>query len=625
MCLFGGDFNTTDATWIHILGAESKLQDNAHSAQLCVSTKRAEVQRRHGDTAIAINAYAVHQEAEWGKSFHKPRQLEPFSDAHDAVVVKLCWNNRAAWGRRTGAPPVKQAVPRHATPKLMPSAELNTPCSAEQPAGVNHSRRRWAEYESHPETTADIASSSSAAQHEPQCDVTLPTQSTSTTPPESNSKVVTQATLPLQTMALSSPQGQDTLPTPPTPRADQESQTKLEPQATPQLETVAPHASQGNHTWPTQADTWAAAESHSNVVPGASDPRDTAGAVETAFTDLLQSKHAQPAEQQDLYNLSNRLCSAPEVTAVRLCDGMGNLNPDPPASSSDEPASTLVLPSNSTPLYNALLIKLAESDDQFILEDMAGFGVHKEHAKKEPFGSAAKPASQLENPYDLGRRLENMLQRTNRLRAEYIGILKEQGDHRAHTPDKLIFDNTDMSKIINRWRNNPEEWSDAQLDPTLTPQERGRRLKSKFNTMLLNLVGNRELVHLFIKYPICDSPDPAAILRDFHSARQQWKASDHAIAMSAPPPPHEPGQERPSKQLWRLKRDYEHGQKLSAHVCCVGPHVMFSWTLADQQCYCDFISGQQFAKMKSAEKATRPPCHGAAQAIFDRMPRRTKY
>ena len=103
VCLFGGGYSTADAHWPQILGATSNLQENVNSAQLCVSTR--EVQRRHHDIAIAINAYAVHQEAEWGKSFHKPGQPEPFSDSHDAVVVKLCWKNLAAWGKRGGAAP----------------------------------------------------------------------------------------------------------------------------------------------------------------------------------------------------------------------------------------------------------------------------------------------------------------------------------------------------------------------------------------------------------------------------------------------------------------------------------------------------------------------------------------
>ena len=58
------------------------------SVQVCTSKA---IPITCGDRAIALNVFAAQKDSGWGKSFVRANKPRPFSDAHDVVLVPICW------------------------------------------------------------------------------------------------------------------------------------------------------------------------------------------------------------------------------------------------------------------------------------------------------------------------------------------------------------------------------------------------------------------------------------------------------------------------------------------------------------------------------------------------------
>ena len=86
-------------------------------------------------------------------------------------------------------------------------------------------------------------------------------------------------------------------------------------------------------------------------------------------------------------------------------------------------ASSLAIPTKSTPLYRQLLEKLADTNDDDIMDSLANLCLFSELRSKPPTGSAAQPADDLTGPYSLSMRIENILTKTNQQRQLHINRL----------------------------------------------------------------------------------------------------------------------------------------------------------------------------------------------------------
>jgi uncharacterized protein YdaL len=57
-----------------------------------------------------------------------------------------------------------------------------------------------------------------------------------------------------------------------------------------------------------------------------------------------------------------------------------------------------------------------------------------------------------------------------------------------------------------------------------TQQDYHQACKKRFNTMLFQLFGNKALVKMFVRIPVCIAAQPAAVLKTF---AQDWQTFQH--------------------------------------------------------------------------------------------------
>ena len=190
-----------------------------------------------------------------------------------------------------------------------------------------------------------------------------------------------------------------------------------------------------------------------------------------------------------------------------------------------QPAAKLAIPTPNTPLYSALIAKLADSDNPAIFTSLASLCLSGNLRNKPPAISTALPEYFCLEPYSLGMRVETLLQTTLEQRELHIARLRDRGDRRAHGKDYLIFHDNDMKEIMKTWKQQPEKWMRKKtlqkLDTYSRRQACHQKTKGSFNTMLFELFGNKALVEMCIRYPICSAAQPASILADFSIAYQE--------------------------------------------------------------------------------------------------------
>jgi len=218
-------------------------------------------------------------------------------------------------------------------------------------------------------------------------------------------------------------------------------------------------------------------------------------------------------------------------------------------------APSLMLPSPETPLYDAFLDKVASTGDEDVMEYLAEFGVFDKLRFKKPYGSAEPPADKRDDPYQLGLRTEYLLAVTNKQRSNHIARLASRNDVRAQTPHALVFTSDDMKETMNQWRKQPETWSNTlqTVNDMGTTQEYHLCVKSRFNTMLFQLFGNKSLVEMFVRFPICSAEQPAPLLRRFAQACQSLRSSPEANRARENSGHNMPGEVGLSKQIYALK------------------------------------------------------------------------
>lgn len=237
----------------------------------------------------------------------------------------------------------------------------------------------------------------------------------------------------------------------------------------------------------------------------------------------------------------------------------GRLEPiteDPEDLEDLEEAPSLMVPSAKTPRYSALLKKLNSAEDLTILDDLASFTVHDKLLYKRPYGSAEQPDDE---PYALAERFEHLLRVTDEQRQLHLERLEARKDTRDRTANMIVFNANDMREIFNAWRNHPETWCDnlQSIRELPTPQQRHLALKSKFNTMLFQLMGEKALAETFIKFPISCTDQPAPILRRFADAWKTWRTSperNNAREVSTKKEKRDPDRRLGAQKYWLIQR-----------------------------------------------------------------------
>ena len=223
-------------------------------------------------------------------------------------------------------------------------------------------------------------------------------------------------------------------------------------------------------------------------------------------------------------------------------------------------APSLMLPSPKTPLYNAFLNKLIIEGKEKMVESFAALCVFNKLKWKQPHGSAEQPADKRDDPYELGLRTEHLLAVTNMQRTIHIERLASRYDVRAQTPHILVFTADDMKEIMNEWRKHPETWSNSlgAINDLKTPQIIHQSLKSAFNTMLFQMIGNKALVELFVRFPLFSAEQPGAVLSDIARVLQLEDPEPRRAQIISQP--NLPGAIRPSQQIYALNKRLKLGR-----------------------------------------------------------------
>lgn len=284
-----------------------------------------------------------------------------------------------------------------------------------------------------------------------------------------------------------------------------------------------------------------------------------------------------------------------------------------------EEAPTLVLPSIETPLYNAFLDKLNNTDDTDLMEQLNELFVFDKLKYQKPFHSAEQPALKSGDPYSLGLRLEHLLSVTQTQRAHHISRLAEKGDDRAREAQFVIFNADDMRDIMNNWRKQPHTWMDANslqlLAKTKTQQHYHQVCKRKFNVMLFQMFGNKALVDAFIRFPICSVEQPASMLKEFTIAWRSYNDNEDAErARETSKKQPDPRVDRLSKQIYTAKQRQARGKWIADWIQ-LDSNNWWSLNRQDQQLWHEYEKGDIHRHIAELKNRQRPSFAGAGQSI----------
>ena len=284
-----------------------------------------------------------------------------------------------------------------------------------------------------------------------------------------------------------------------------------------------------------------------------------------------------------------------------------------------EPAPSLVLPSIETPLYNALLDKLNSTDDTDLMEQLAELCVFDKLKYQKPFHSAEQPARKSGDPYSLGLRINHLLSVTQTQRAHHITRLVSKGDRRAREAELLIFDADDMREIMNSWRKQPLTWMDAKslelLAQTKNDQQYHKDCKRKFSVMLFHLFGNKALVDVLIRFPICSAEQPAPMLKKFKIAWRSFNNSEEAErARETSKKQAEPRLDRLSKQIYVAKQRQARGKWIADWIR-EDSNNWWRLNRQDQQLWHEHYKGDIDRHIAELKNQQRSSFAGAGQSL----------
>ena len=284
-------------------------------------------------------------------------------------------------------------------------------------------------------------------------------------------------------------------------------------------------------------------------------------------------------------------------------------------------APSLILPSPETPLYNALLEKLSNIGDENLMESLGDFFVFDKLKFKKPYGSAEQPAAETDDPYLLGLRIEHLLAVAHEQRSKHLARLTSRYDARAKLPHSLVFNANDMKETMNSWRHQPERWMQKQslqiVNDIENPQAYHQALKSRFSAMLFELFGNRALVELFIRFPICSAEQPAWLLKNFVEAWENFRDTPEASRARETSPKNETGEARLSKQIYKSRQRQKRAQWVADWVA-EDWNNWYQLSQADQTLWIEHNDGTIRRQIADLRERQEPRFLGAAEKLAAR-------
>jgi hypothetical protein len=653
--VYGGDFNCTPLQWTECFRNMMATQASRRTVQACTSKKKP---LHHGDRAIAINVTALQEESGWGKSYADEEKRQSFSDAHDVVLVPLCWDrtNQAATqpaqqksqqpslpASSTSCIPMSSSPqPAAATTQAFPRRRAKQPAptsSAAQPVSSTPSIRvatepkaatQPAQQKSQQRAPQAPTSSPQPAGAKTQAIPKLPPNSSAAQPVSSTPSILT-ATEPKSAKAASSGdqearhaatqlvQQKSQRRSPQAPTSPPPPTSSAEPPASSELSRIHAHLEE------LQCKTQQGLISDGGVVealqtlhgtygnilrledfrqPSVLPATTQASAMSLAKQPIPTSSAAQPASStpftpNPLHNWDAYVEDPEEqfdgVPGLPCQLELQDVYADSDAHENDEAESmapSLMLPSLETPLYNDLLKRLSTTGDEEVMERLADFCLYDELRYQRPHGSAEQPANNIGDPYALGLRVEHLLFVTHTQRGNQIARMTARKDARARAPHQLIFSPTEMAEAMNEWRKEPKTWMKPEslqfVNAMDNHQEYHLACKSRFNTMLFQIFGNKALVELFVKFPMCSAEQPAEILNKLADGWESCTTSlkaQHARESSCPST--EPTL---SKQIYALTQRLTRGKTVADWIA-KDRNRWYQLSRADQSMWCEYNSG----------------------------------
>ena len=177
-----------------------------------------------------------------------------------------------------------------------------------------------------------------------------------------------------------------------------------------------------------------------------------------------------------------------------------------------------------------------------------------------------------------------------------------------------------MTETMNAWRSQPQTWMDPQSLQTVnaikTPQEYHQACKSKFGTMLFQIIGNKALVELLVRFPICSAAQPASVLKTFPKDWQNIRDSPMAIkAREDSQPKMEP---RLSKQIYHLKTSIERAQWIAKWIQ-EDSNNWYQLSKPDRNLWVEYNNGnleRMITELRPQQQQRGPKYSGAAQSMM---------
>ena len=271
------------------------------------------------------------------------------------------------------------------------------------------------------------------------------------------------------------------------------------------------------------------------------------------------------------------------------------------------------------PLYNVLLDKLCHTGDEHVMERLAELCIFDKLMHKRPCGSAEQPAHYCRDPYLFAFRIEHLRSVAKTQRAHQLDRLASRNDARANLAHTLVFHGDDMREAMNEWRKLPETWMDPRslekLKSIQNQQEYHQACKRRFNTMLFEIFGNKSLVELCIRFPICSAEQPLPILINFANLWQRFRNSPEAKrARENSQAKTEPGATRLSKRIYALKQRRARGQWIADWIDKNWDH-WYQLSQADQSLWIEHNNGDITREIAELQKQQQPRFPGAAECL----------
>ena len=176
-----------------------------------------------------------------------------------------------------------------------------------------------------------------------------------------------------------------------------------------------------------------------------------------------------------------------------------------------------------------------------------------------------------------------------------------------------------MRETMNEWRKLPETWMDPRslekLKSMKNHQEYHEACKRRFNTMLFQIFGNKSLVELCIRFPICSAEQPPPILTNFANLWQRFRNSPEAkTAHENSQAKTEPGATRLSKRIYALKQRRARGQWIADWIDKNWDH-WYQLSQADQSLWIEHNNGDITREIAELQKQQQPRFPGAAECL----------